>query len=60
MDNFTADKMGINLTEDKSDDTNDGAWGSSSYAKGFNSTTNMTTNQILQLYLGPQQVFFCG
>ncbi len=42
-------------TVDPSQDAQ-GAWGSSSYAESVNSTSNLTTDEMLKLLLGPKQV----
>lgn len=46
--------------EEDAGNSNSGAWGSSSYSDGgesFNSTDNYTTEEFLQMMLGPKQVF---
>ena len=50
---------GMNYTNYEEEDDKseiEGGWGSSSYSDNLNSTMNMTNEEFLRLYLGPNQV----
>ena len=50
---------GMNYTNYEEEDDKseiEGGWGSSSYSDNLNSTMNMTNEEFLRQYLGPNQV----
>ena len=50
-------ELASNFSVEKKSTDIEGAWGSSTYdADSVNSTANLTTDQILELMLGPKQV----